>query len=69
MEKTKVYWRSKSFWGMTLSLVGFVATIVSGYFGQDVTEYVLIAGKVLEAFGIPLAFYGRLDASTKLTAK
>lgn len=66
---TKYYLHSKQFWGMVASLVGFVAIIVSSFFGHDIQVYVTQIGAILQVFGIPFTFYGAFGEPQLTTTK
>ncbi len=66
MQDTKYFLESKRFWGTIISLVGFGTTIIAGYFGHDVSQYLRPIGDLLQAFGIPFTFYGAAVANQLL---
>ena len=64
--ETKHFLKSKRFWGLVLSLVGFAVTVIAKFFGHDVAQYVDVLGNVLLAFGIPFTAYGAAVAQQPL---
>jgi len=69
MEDTKYFLKSKRFWGMVLSLIGFIATMVGQYFGVETAKYVQAVGTLLQVFGLPITFYGSATADKPLGFK
>lgn len=65
MEK-KLYYKSKRFWGMVASLLGFILIIIGRYFDFEIGPQVQAVGALLEAFGLPFQFYGGAVADRPL---
>jgi len=67
--ETKIWYKSKRFWGLTASSLGFVILQLGSYWGQDLGEYVKIVGTILQVFGLPFTFYGSMVAEKPLGFK
>lgn len=67
--ETKTFYKSKRFWGLVASLVGFAVTVIAKFFGHDVAQIVDIVGNLLLALGIPFTAYGAAKATQPLGFK
>lgn len=63
MENTTIWYKSKRFWGLVASSLGFLLAIFGQYFGQDFSQYIQMAGTILSAFGIPFTAYSSINAT------
>lgn len=64
--ESKYFLKSKRFWGLVVSSVGFLVMVFGAYFGKDLSGYVQATGALLQVFGLPFTFYGSATANQPL---
>lgn len=69
--ETKVFWKSKRFWGILLSSLGSVALVVGTQFGVEsaIKPWLEVLGTICNLIGIPVATIGAVNATKPLGLK
>jgi hypothetical protein len=62
MGDKKYFLKSRRFWGLVASALGFLLLIFGEFFGHDFSSYVQTFGIILQTLGIPFTAYNALNA-------